>query len=398
MQLVEQHIVRETSPSYGELSDALWRSKNLYNSTLFAIRQHFFQSGKYLPYNKAQRMFQDGHQPDYEALPRKVSQQTMRMVDRNFRSFFGVLKAKNSKPRIPKYLRKDGRFMLTYTSQAISMRRLKNEGIIAPSGLSISIRTRVTPEQLNQVRIIPRYDYIVIEVVYTVEGVPVKTDNGRYASVDLGVDNLATVASNVSGLQPIAIDGRYVKSANHYYNKMLSRYRSSLARRNGGQSTSRRIRRMTMRRNGRIRDYFHRASKYIVNHLAYNGINTLVIGKNDGWKQDTNLGRRNNQNFVQIPFSTLISMLSYKCALRGISVVLQEESYTSKCSFLDGEEIRRHEHYLGRRVRRGLFRSSDVRLINADVNGSLNILRKCKPKAFANGVQGVVVHPRVITP
>ena len=165
----------------------------------------------------------------------------------------------------------------------------------------------------------------------------------------------------------------------------------------GGQKTSCRIRRLTLKRNNKIKDCLHKASKTIVNHLVSKDISTLVVGKNDGWKQDTNLGRRNNQNFVQIPFNVFVSMLSYKCGLQGINLLLQEESYTSKCSFLDAEDICKHEEYAGRRVYRGLFKTASGRLVNADVNGSLNILRKCKPKAFANGVQGVVVHPRAVT-
>ena len=158
------------------------------------------------------------------------------------------------------------------------------------------------------------------------------------------------------------------------------------------------MRKLTLKRNNKVKDYLHKSSKAVVNHLASNRINTLIVGKNDGWKQDTNLGRRNNQNFVQIPFNVFISMLSYKCKLKGIILILQEESYTSKCSFLDGEEICKHNVYMGRRIHRGLFKTANGECVNADVNGSLNILRKCKPTAFANGVQGVVVRPRVILP
>lgn len=398
MQLVEQHIVKKSSPFYKELSNALWRSKNLYNSTTYAVRQHYFETKKYLNYNQVQKKFQTSHQPDYEALPRKVSQQTMRMVDQNFRSFFASIKSsKVKKPKLPHYLKKDGKFLLTYTSQAVSAKELKNKGVVVPSGLNAAIPTKVKFEELNQVRVVPRLDYIVVEVVYTVNEKPLKADNGRYAAIDLGIDNLATLTSNIEGLQPLIISGKKVKSTNHYYNKHLAKAKSLLEKRNGGQKTSRRIHRLTLKRNNKIKDCLHKASKTIVNHLVSKDISTLVVGKNDGWKQDTNLGRRNNQNFVQIPFNVFVSMLSYKCGLQGINLLLQEESYTSKCSFLDAEDICKHESYVGRRVHRGLFKTASGRLVNADVNGSLNILRKCKPKAFANGVQGVVVHPRVIT-
>lgn len=398
MQLVEQHIVKKTSPFYKELSNALWRSKNLYNSTTYAVRQYYFQNRKYLSYYQVQNLFQTSHQPDYEALPRKVSQQTMRMVDQNFRSFFASIKSSKVKnPKLPHYLKKDGKFLLTYTSQAVSAKELKNKGVVVPSGLNVAIPTKVKFEELNQVRVVPRLDYIVVEVVYTANEKPLKADNGRYAAIDLGIDNLATLTSNIDGLQPLIISGKKVKSTNHYYNKHLAKAKSLLKKRNGGQKTSCRIRRLTLKRNNKIKDYLHKASKSIVNQLVSNDIATLVVGKNDGWKQDTNLGRKNNQNFVQIPFNTFISMLTYKCKLQGITVLQQEESYTSKCSFLDGEPICKHESYVGSRIHRGLFKTASGLLINADVNGSLNILRKCKPKAFADGVQGVVVHPRVLS-
>ena len=398
MQLVEQHIVKKNSPWYKELSEMLWRSKNLYNSTTYAVRQHYFETKKYLNYTQIQKKFQQERQQDYEAMPRKVSQQTMRMVDQNFRSFFGSLKSsKVRKAKLPHYLKKDGKFLVVYTSQAVSARELKKNNRIVPSGLSISIPTKVELEQLNQVRIVPRLDYIVVEVVYTVKELPLKADNERYASVDLGIDNLATLSSNVDGLQPLIISGKKVKSTNHYYNKHLSNAKSLLEKRNNGRKSSKHIRKLTFKRNNKIKDYLHKASKAIVNQLVSNDITTLVVGKNDGWKQDTNLGKKNNQNFVQIPFNTFISMLTYKCKLQGITVLQQEESYTSKCSFLDGETICKHESYVGHRVHRGLFKTASGLLINADVNGSLNILRKCKPKAFANGVQGVVVHPRVLS-
>ena len=365
---------------------------------MYAVRQHYFNNKEYLPYCKVQKQFQDAHQSDYEALPRKVSQQTMRMVDRNFKSFFKALKSpKVNKARLPRYLKKDGKYLLTYTSQAVSAKELKLNNVIVPSGLNVAIPTKVMFEQLNHVRIVPRLDYIVVEVIYTTQEETLKTDNGNYAAIDLGIDNLATLTSNIDGLQPLIVSGKRLKSVNHYYNKKLSKAKSLLDRRNKGQKTSRKLRKFTLKRNNKVKDYLHKASKAVVNHLVSNRINTLIVGKNDRWKQDTKLGRRNNQNFVQIPFNVFISMLSYKCKLKGIILILQEESYTSKCSFLDGEGICKHNVYMGRRIHRGLFKTANGECVNADVNGSLNILRKCKPTAFANGVQGVVVRPRVIS-
>lgn len=189
----------------------------------------------------------------------------------------------------------------------------------------------------------------VVEIIYDKPDEPLKSDNGRYAAIDLGVNNLATVASNVEGFIPFIISGRKIKSVNYKYNKDLAQVKSILEKRNGCKSSNK-TRKLTHKRNERINDYLHKSSRMIVNQLIASDISTLVIGNNKGWKQDINIGAVNNQNFVQIPHSRFISMLQYKCQLAGISVEIIEEGYTSKCSFLDNEEICKHEVYVGKRV------------------------------------------------
>lgn len=403
MLLVERHIITYTNKYYKELDVTTFKSKNLYNSTLYAIRRHFFEEEKYLPYVRIQKQFQDTKQQDYIALPTKVAQQTMKQVDTIFKSFFKALveyKKNPSKfhgrPKLPKYKEKaDGRFILTYTNQAISKRECDKDGVIHPSGLEFRVKTKIPYKDIKQVRIIPKCNYFVIEVIYKVADCMLLSDNGRYASIDLGINNLATITSNIIGDTPMVISGKEVKSYNQYYNKQVAYYKSILELQNDTK-TSRRIRCLHLKRKFKIEDYMHKASRYIVNQLVSKGINTLIIGKNDGWKQDINIGKVNNQKFVQIPFESLISKLQYKCTLIGVQVELVNESYTSKCSFLDGETIEKHDKYVGKRVHRGLFRSAQGTLINADVNGSYNILRKSKPKAFADGVEGVVVHPVIV--
>ena len=403
MQLVERHIITPTNKHYKELDEATFKSKNLYNSTLYAIRQQFFEEAKYLSYATLQKQFQDTKQQDYIALPTKVAQQTMKQVDTNFRAFFKALaeyKKNPSKfqgrPKLPKYKEKvDGRFILTYTNQAISKKECDRDGVIHPSGLEFKFKTKIHYKDINQVRIVPKCNYFVIEVIYKVPDCTLLNDNGKYAAIDLGINNLATLTSNIIGDTPMVISGKVVKSYNQYYNKQVAHYKSILELQNGTK-TSRRIRRLHLKRKFKIEDYMHKTSRYIVNQLVSKGINTLIIGKNDGWKQDINIGKVNNQKFVQIPFESLLSKLQYKCSLVGINVELVNESYTSKCSFLDGETIEKHEEYVGKRIHRGLFRSAKGTLINADVNGSYNILRKSKPKAFVDGVEGVVVHPVIL--
>lgn len=403
MKLVEKHIISKNDARFVEIDTMAYRSKNLYNATLYAVRQHFFDTDSYLPYATIQKQFQETNQYDYRSLPTKVAQWTMKMVGQNFHSFFRTNKEYktnpkkyNGKPRVPKYLDKaKGRYLLTFTNQAISKRDLDKYGLLNLSGLHLAIPTKLTYKQICQVRVVKSVESYVVEIIYDKPDEPLKSDNGRYAAIDLGVNNLATVASNVEGFIPFIISGRKIKSVNYKYNKDLAQVKSILEKRNGCKSSNK-TRKLTHKRNERINDYLHKSSRMIVNQLIASDISTLVIGNNKGWKQDINIGAVNNQNFVQIPHSRFISMLQYKCQLAGISVEIIEEGYTSKCSFLDNEEICKHEVYVGKRIHRGLFRSGSGRLINADVNGSYNILIKCKPNAFGNGVKGVVVHPLVI--
>ena len=371
MYLTERHIIKNNK----ELDEVCFNSKNLYNKALYLVRQHYFETKNYLNYYDVNRLMIDSKDVDYYSLPCKVSNQTLRLLDRNFSSFFALLKKKQSgnhnKPiRIPRYLDKEGRFIAIFPKDAVSKVYLR-KGLIKLSSLSIEIPTKVTESNLVEVRVLPRNNHHVVEVVYKIEDVEPKCDNKRYVSIDLGLNNLATVGSNV--VKPFIIDGRPLKSINQYWNKEKARLQSLLK---GDKKTSKRIESITNKRNNKIKDYLHKSSKMLVNFLVSNDISTLVIGYNEEWKQNINIGKKNNQSFTAIPFYTLIKQLEYKCKLEGINIILTEESYTSKCSFLDNETIGKQENYLGKRIKRGLFRSAKNKIINADLNGSLNILRK----------------------
>ena len=366
MRLTESIQITRENKLYNELDRFCFLSKNLYNSSLYAIRQHFFNTKKYKNYNSLNKDFIQSHQIDYYALPTKVSQQTMKMVDQNFKSFFGLLKLKSKKAKIPKYLKKQGRYEIIFTIQSISQKELK-KGFLKLSGINQKIKIRNTITNIQQVRIIPKetFNCYNIEIVYKVSEKQLKKDNKKYASIDLGINNIATVAFNCQ--KPFIINGKPLKSINQYYNKKRSKLTNI---------KTRKAKLLNRKRDNKIKDYLHKASRYITNHLVYNNINTLIIGKNDGWKQEVNIGKKNNQNFVSIPFEKFIFMLQYKCNLEGINVIIREESYTSKCSFIDNEEIKKHETYLGKRIKRGLFKTAFGKIINADLNGSLNIMKK----------------------
>ena len=381
MVLVERQIVKPKNKYYAEIDHICFLSKNLYNSTLYYIRQHYKQTGNYLNYNAVNAIFTHENQIDYCALPRKVSKATQMLLDKNYKSFFGKLKNGDNHAKPPKYLDKiNGRQVTTYCKQALSFKR---KGFIKLSGTDIYVET---DKDAQFVRLVPKNGYYVIEIGYFVETVDTLPDNGRYAAIDIGVDNLATITSNV--FSPVIINGRPVKSMNHYYNRTLAQRKSELEKTNK-QKTSKRIKSIHLKRHNKINDYFHKASRFIVNHLVSNNINTLIIGYNEGWKQDTKMRKSAIQTFIYIPFLSFIHQIQYKCKLVGIDVIIAEESYTSKCSFLNQDHIPTYGiddselSVSGKRVKRGLYKNSDGTFINADVNGSYNILRKTLTKNAA---------------
>ena len=392
MRLVEQHIIKSNNKYYKELKNLCRLSKNLYNTTLYEIRQYFFENKKYLSYPLIDKKFKETNNIDYKSLPAQTAQQTMRMVDSSFKSFFELLNMKNKglynkSINIPHYLKKDGYFTLIYTNQQLGKKLLN--GIIRLPLSNIEFHSN--KKNIKQVRFISSNNYIIMEVIYEVKESELKEDNNRYCGIDLGLNNLATVTSNVS--KPYIINGRPIKSINQYYNKKKAYLQSKLKDR----KTSKRTQRLTLKRNNKINDYFHKASSYIVNQLVSNSINTIIIGHNKDWKQDINIGSKNNQSFTSVPHTKLINQLKYKCKLVGINVICREESYTSKSSFLDRDPIPNLKDdkisFSGERIKRGLYRSGSGRLINADINGSYNIMRKEVGDVALPADRGFVFNP-----
>ena len=370
---VEKHAICRTSHYFSDLCDLTHKSKNLYNASLYAIRQHFFSTKTYIGYSKLAGDFAKTN-IDYQQLPRKVSQQTLKLVDQNFRSFFALLKAKkNDKVRIPNYLDKSGKYVTIFTNQALSFVK---PGYVKLSGYDIFIKTEKT--DIQQVRVVPRSNHFDIEVIYLTDIEDKRSDNSRYLSVDIGLSNLVATASNV--MKPFLINGKPLKAINQYYNKRKAELQSKLGDK---RKTSNRINAISRKRNDKIRDYLHKASTWLINQLDFNQIKTLIIGENKGWKQEINIGKKNNQNFVSVPFNKLKQMLTYKAESRGINVICQEESYTSKASCLSNDMIPTYGEktddmkFSGYRKTRGIYKDKCLDLeINADVNGAYNIMRK----------------------
>jgi putative transposase len=378
------------------ISDFCHRSKNLYNNANFTIRQELKESGKWLRYSDVERLMKEKEEfNDYYTMPVQSSQQTLKRLDKNWKGFFASMKAwkKNpekfkSRPRPPKYLKKNGQTIITFTNQQCKIR----EGILKfPKMIDMEVKTRLPDDtDLREVRVVPMGTGYTVEIVYQVDIPDPKSKENRIGAIDLGLRNIIAFGDNTGG-EPVIVKGGIAKSINQFYNKERSRIMSVYDRQNIKHGS--RMKRLNQKRYWKIKDYFHKVSRKIIDICLSRDIDTLVIGLNKGWKQEIRLGKINNQNFVQIPFSDLIQYLKYKGEDVGIEVIINEEAYTSKCSFLDLEPVRHHDKYVGKRYR-GLFRSSDGTKINADVNGLYNIMRKAIPEAFADGIEGLGVVPR----
>jgi putative transposase len=380
MQLVERRVIKSNHSIYNQIDEMCFASKNLYNSANFNVRQSFFFGGKAsVPkYESLYHIMKDSEQ--YKALPAKISQQVLKLLAQNWTSFFAALAEYcndsskfRGEPKPPDYLNKNGRYCLIFTGQATSKKQLGQE-LIKLSGLDYCFDTSVKLGNINkycQSRIVPKLDHYVLEIIYEVPDVPLK-NNDSIAAIDFGVNNLMAITSNVPGFEPVLINGRPLKSINQFYNLKRASIQSFL-----GLPTSKRLKKFTTDRNHKVKDYLHRASTYVINLLDELGISKLVVGKNKGWKNGINIGRRNNQNFVQIPHAQLIDILTYKGALIGIEVIIQEESYTSKASFLNSDFIPTYKakpenwEPSGKRVKRGLYVTNNGVALNADINGAL---------------------------
>ena len=410
MQLVEQTILDRRDPRFAEIDQAAFAAKNLFNAANYLVRQSFIFQGIYLDHVKVFHQIKT-HEA-YRALPAKVSNSILIQLHKAWMSFFEAMKEWNAhpekftgRPKLPKYKHKEhGRFLLTYDKQAIGKRIFKKTGMLAPSGLACLIPTKITDwEKIDQLRIVPRTGFYVLEVVYQKAPEPKEVDPRLVLALDLGVNVLAAATSNKEGFTPRLVSGKPLKSLNQYYNKQRAEHQQRLSRSKHPRYTSRALDQLTMKRNRRIQHYLHAASRRIIDLCVAEGIGRIVVGKNPLWKQEVNLGHKTNQAFVQIPHARFIDLLRYKGELVGILVVTQEESYTSKASFLDLDPIPTYQPdrsekpvFSGKRIARSWYQAKDGTVIHADMNGSWNILRKSSsdPLQVGRGVAGAAVPPR----
>ena len=367
-------------------------AKNLTNEAIYNVRQYYFQNKKYLSYNENYKMLKNSE--NYKKLNSNMAQQILKEVDGSFKSFFGLLKlAKNGqydnkKIKLPKYLAKDG-----FTTLVIGFVRLKDDILIVPYSNSFKkthqeVKIKLPPvlkdKKIKEIRIIPKQHsrYFEIQYTYEVEEVQRELNENNVLGIDLGIDNLCTCVTNTGA--SFIIDGRKLKSINQYYNKINAKLQSIKDKQKIERMTLRQ-KRITRKRNNRINDYLSKAARIIINYCLNNDIGKLVLGYNEDFQRNSNIGSINNQNFVNIPYGKLRDKLEYLSKLYGIEFKLQEESYTSIASFFDRDEIPIYnkdnsQEYIfsGKRIKRGLYKTKKGYLLNADCNGALNILRKSK--------------------
>lgn len=403
MRLVERHVIDKNHQHWAQIDELSFKAKNLYNLANYHCRQRFFAERKAWGVNALYHLTKDSDA--YLALPTKVSKQIVKRVVNCWTGYFAAFREYRiapdqflAEPKIPGYKDKiDGRYVVPYPGKESIYKVELANGIVHLSVSEICIPTAV--RSVVEVRLVPGSNGYVVEIVYDQPEKP-NLGGSFIAGMDLGLNNLVALSSNRPGFVPLLVTGTPLKSVNQFYNKRKAQLQSHLP---GKRQTSSRINRLTKSRNQYVDNYLHQTSRIIVNYLKTWEVGTLVIGKNDLWQQSINIGKRNNQNFVRVPHARLIQMISYKCQLEGIAVIVHEESYSSQASALDFDPLPKYgdevPKFSGRRVKRGLYKTGCGQLINADINGSLNIIRKVFPNAFTvEGIVSAAVAPLKVLP
>lgn len=422
---VDSYFIGPKDNAWTECDTLCWNAKNLRNYANFLIRQEFFKNNKYLNFYFIQKKLQQENNECYRKLPAKISQTVLRELDQNWKSFFATIKEfkKNKNkfkgtPKPPKYKDKIiGRQGVNFNIQTISKTYFK-ENLLKLSSLDFLIKLRLFEEidsdgvvtyhcdpNLKEVSILPHNDGYLLITKYLDKSEIEKVEQKFSAGIDLGIKNLAAISTNNKKCSQLLVPGGPILSINSLFNKRLAVLRSKLdttISKRGKKKLKKEIKKLCRKRNFWIKNYLHNVTKMITNQLVSADVTTIVVGKNIGWKQEVNIGKKNNQNFVNIPHAKLIQMLQYKWEKLGRTFKIVEESYTSKCSFLDKEEICKHESYCGNRKTRGLFVTKEGYKMNADINGGGNILIKGISNAFdfwsdEDLIKGFVVSPRRLT-
>lgn len=388
---VKQQVKHLSKDDYRSVKELCHAAKNLTNEAIYNVRQYYFTEGEFLKYEKNYTLLKTS--PNYKTLNSNMAQQILKEVDGSFKSFFGLLKlAKQGKYsfkdcKLPHYFPKDG-----FTTLVIGFVRLNGNRLILPfsnsfkkthKAVEITIPPMLIDKKIKEIRIIPKAKarFFEIQYVYEAECTQRNLNKNNALALDLGINNLVTAVSSMG--RSFIIDGKRLKSINQWFNKENARLQSIKDKQHFGKKTTNRQKAIARDRNNKVNDYMNKAARKVIDYCVSNDIGTLVVGYNETFQRDSNIGKRNNQTFVNIPYGKLRDKLEYLCELNGITFIKQEESYTSKASFWDGDEIPIYNNdnpkdyqFSGKRTHRGQYRASSGKTLNADVNGALNILRK----------------------
>ena len=387
---VKQQLKHLSKEEYLSLKELSHTAKNLYNQAVYNIRQYYFQKKKYLNYQKNNSLLKSSE--NYKTLNSNMSQQILKEVDGSFKSFFNLLKKKNkgmynAKVKLPSYLLKN-----SFTTLVIGFVRLNEDTLIIPYSNSFKknhkkILIKIPPillgKKIKEIRIIPKFNARFFEVQYTyeVQEEQRNLDKNHALAIDFGIDNLATCVTSKG--RSFIIDGKKIKSINQWFNKENARLQSIKDKQKYGKKPTLRQKYLYSSRNNKVNDYMSKTARKIINYCLENNIGILICGYNETFQRNSNIGKANNQTFVNIPFGKLREKLEYLCKLYNLRFAEQEESYTSKSSFFDMDILPKFEadkpqtySFLGKRIKRGLYQTSKGYIFNADVNGALNILRK----------------------
>lgn len=388
---IKQQVKHLSKEDYLTIKELCHIAKNLTNEAIYNVRQYYFTEGKFLKYEKNYTLLKNS--PNYKALNSNMAQQILKEVDGSFKSFFGLFKlAKQGKYafkdcKLPRYLSKDG-----YTTLVIGFVRLKGNKLIIPFSnsfkkthkpIEIAIPPVLLDKKVKEIRIIPKANarFFEIQYIYEAEYVQRNLNKNNALALDLGINNLVTAASSKG--ESFIIDGRRLKSINQWFNKENARLQSIKDKQHFGKKITNRQKAIARDRNNKVNDYMNKVARKVIDYCIDNDIGTLIVGYNETFQRDSHIGKQNNQNFVNIPYGQLRSKLEYLCELNNIIFVKQEESYTSKASFWDKDNIPTYNadnpkeyQFSGNRMHRGLYKTANGTLLNADVNGALNIMCK----------------------
>ncbi len=391
-------LVRQVQVKRSKLLDKItFLSKDLFNVTTYTVRQRFFKDRHWIRYHELWRLLKshEAYKKLQEMWGSHPPQQVLKQVDRNFKSFFKAIKTWKKEPskfqgmpRLPHYKRKNGRNLVYFTSLQC---RLKDGFVLLTRKMERLDFPRIKTDLVNVkgVRIVPFGDRYNIELLYDYKSRNLYLNEDNVLGIDLGLTNIVTASDNI-GNNPLIIKGGVVKSINQFYNKQLAKYKSFSKICNNTELTKH-ILKLHRKRNNKIRDFFHKTSRKVINYCISNDIGTIIVGYNEGWKQKVNIGKKNNQNFVSIPFLKLVRQIEYKSEMVGIKVVRITEEYTSQTCSSCGVVRKSNRKY------RGLYVCKDCGLVlNADVNASRNMIQKGVPESKWLGDRGCLNHPLVL--